>query len=145
MIRVMLQSKVPDADVEARYGTQATDADYDVLLTGDACVYRPDGQVLCVLRRGAMDPGYAERAYPHLHWLRSRKSDNRGVYAGQADRIQRVLGDGTVSRTTRSRPVSSCVIGYFNRYPRIPFCRQTAFTANHVDKWAEVLPLVPDA
>lgn len=142
MIRVTVNSRVPEAAVAARYGVNCTDEDYDVLLTGDCSVFRPDGQCMAVLRRGAIEPALAEAAYPELHWLRRHKSDNRGVYAGQAERTTNVLADGTKSRTTRSRAVASSVIGYFDSYPRIPFCRQTAFLVHEAKRWQHVLPLV---
>lgn len=142
MIRIQAHSRVPLDQVKARYGSHATHDDYDVLISGDALVYGPDGSPLLMVRRKAIPEDVASAAYPHMHWLQRAKSDNRGVYAGQADRIVKVKKDGTVSRTTRSKPVASAVIGYYPRYPRIPFCRETAFTANNVDRWTETRPMI---
>lgn len=139
--RIQLRSHVPIAKVEARYGSHPTSDDYDVILHGDCKVFAPDGTLLCALVRGGMDVNLVEAAYPALHWMRRLKSDNRGNYAGQSERVVKINSDGTVSRTTRSLAVRTAVIGFYDRYPRIPFCRQTAFTANQVDRWKTIVPL----
>jgi hypothetical protein len=142
MLKIQARSRVPLEKVEARYGTHATKDDYDVLLTGDCKVYGPKGELICVYLKGALDEELAEEAYPSFHSLRTKKSDNRGNYAGQSKRAVAVKEDGTASSTLRSKSVRSSIIGYFDRYPRIPFCRQTAFTAKEVDKWESCLGLV---
>ena len=139
--RIQLRSRVPIAKVEARYGSHATHDDYDVLLHNDCKVFAPDGSLLCALVRGGMEPELVQAAYPALHHLRRYKSDNRGNYAGQSERVVKQNSDGTVSRTTRSLQVASAVVGFYDRYPRIPFCRQTAFTAKEAEKWATIVPL----
>lgn len=132
--RIQLRSRVPIAKVKARFGTHATHDDYDVLLHGDCKVFAPDGSMFCALVRGGMDAELSEAAYPALHKLRSQVTDNRPGYSG---------GDtNDVGGNQRSSvKVRSAVIGYFDRYPRIPFCRQTAFTAKDTARWATVVPL----
>ena len=140
--RIQLRSRTPKEQVEARYATHPTYEDFDVLLTSDCKVFAPDGSLLCCLVRGGMDAALVEDAYPALHSLRSRTTDNRPHYAGQADLKVKKLKDGSISRTLRSANVRSCVIGYFDRYARIPFCRETAFTAKETEKWDTVVPLL---
>ena len=111
--------------------------DVGILLTGDADVYRPDGSPLCFLRKGAIPEDVAEAAYPALHSLRAYKSNNRGNYSGE----QRVASyEG--SRNTGTSSVASAIVGYFDRQGgRHPYCRQTAFTANEVEKWNTIVPM----
>lgn len=47
-----------------------------------------------------------------------------------------------VSTTTYGNAVLSGIVGYFDRYPRIPFCRETAYSANHPEKFEEAVPLI---
>ncbi|HJV96471.1 MAG TPA: hypothetical protein VJ608_10565 [Albitalea sp.] len=66
-------------------------------------------------------------------------SYNRGLASGQ-DRTVAIKADGTRSNTAKSAGVPSAIIGYFDRYPRIPFCRQTAFNAQHTREFDELRP-----
>lgn len=50
-----------------------------------------------------------------------------------------------ISDTTYGEGVNSGVGGSMDRYPRIPFCRQTAWTAANKDKFAMGLPLMERA
>ena len=52
--------------------------------------------------------------------------------------------DGTISNTTRVHPrdaVTSGVIGFYDRYPRIPYCRKCAWNLDNPDDFNACLPL----
>ncbi len=53
-----------------------------------------------------------------------------------------VLADGTVSKTVYYNQVMSGLAGYFDRTARFPFCRQTAFTEHHIEKFNGALPII---
>lgn len=133
-----------------RKGTSVTEDDVSILLTRDAEVYRPDGQPLCVLRKRAIPDEELLRAYEPLHSLSKRTpTDNRGSYGGGKRQQARDRQDGRVSNQNRTvtedgyiAGVRSSVIGYYPRQPRIPFCRETSFTANEVARWMECQPMV---
>lgn len=126
-------------------GVLPSESMVDVLLTGDSDVYRPDGQPLCILRRGAQTHAQLDAAYPALHSLRKSKTSNRGKYSGE-ERVQKVFADGVKSKNTHTTAVASAIVGYFDRQGgRFPFCRTTAFTANEVAAWQTILPLVSEA
>lgn len=55
------------------------------------------------------------------------------------------LCDEYISDTTYGEGVYSGVAGSMDRYPRIPFCRQTAWTAAHRDKFEMAFPLMETA
>jgi len=124
-------------------------------LRGDCDVYKPNGELLCALRRGALDEGVCEQAFPQLHYLRKYITDNRGAYTGHervgGEAEKRIVRqDGRPSRQNRTMDdsgnvvyVASAVVGYYDRQGgRFPFCRQTAFTKNEVGRWRDVVPLV---
>lgn len=46
-----------------------------------------------------------------------------------------------ISASTYANGVRSGVGGFMDRYPRIPFCRETGWSANHEDKYKDALPL----
>jgi hypothetical protein len=46
-----------------------------------------------------------------------------------------------ISDTTYANGVRSGVGGFMDRYPRIPFCRETGWQANHKDKYEAAVPL----
>lgn len=50
-----------------------------------------------------------------------------------------------ISDTTYGEGVHSGVGGYFDRYPRIPFCRETSWSAGNRSKWEAAFPLFKKA
>lgn len=138
---VQLRSKVLKSEAEKLLGSFVDDNSYDIELTGDSTVYTLDGRRLLVFAKGIVDEASIVQAMPALHSLKSHKTSNRGNYAG-SERAPRMRKDGVVSNTNIATPVASSVIGYFDRYPRIPFCRETSFTAQQAERWASVQPLI---
>jgi len=59
------------------------------------------------------------------------------------DRIKEVekIND-CISDTSYANPVYSGIAGYFDRYPRIPYCRTTAYTSHQGDKFAAAVPFI---
>lgn len=144
---VQLRTRAPDAKKLAGKVLGASTA--KLLLTGDCDVYKPDGEPLVLLRRGALDPVMLDAAYPALHALRAYKTDNRGAYTGLVRVAKTRFLDGSKSKSTRTMDedgktvsVASAVVGYFDKQGgRFPFCRETAFTAKEVAKWRTLLPM----
>lgn len=115
----------------------------------DADVFKPDGTPLLRFRKGYMDPGACHAAYRALRKA-APLSGNRGAAAGGAVdgklRRPRRRQDGSDSNTNvAQKKVNSGVIGFFNRYPRIPYCRLTAFNLNHPEKFAAAVPFIKGA
>lgn len=156
MRQVRLTTELPDAEADALEGHFLDERYYDQLIDYDADVYRPDGQPLLKLRRGVIPLDICEAAYMVLRRVTrlSSKSDNRGAAAGvesdktkfgpESDlRVQRIKLSGQLSNTTYAKAVvESSVIGYMDRYPRIPYCRQTAFNLKHFDLYQQALPYI---
>lgn len=142
--RIFLKTKTSHEEAERLFlGHHLDNSSYDILATGDCCIYKPDGSVLCALRKRAVSEEIQQASSEALLFLRRYKSDNRGVYAGGV----RVPKDGSKTgrivdpETGEPMVVASAIVGYFDRYPRIPFCRETAFTAGEVERWQTLLPL----
>jgi hypothetical protein len=139
--------KPPAVWLRTRYapgepGRRVYPEEVDLVLAGDADVYKPNGERLISLRRGAIPLDVRERARPHLRYLKKFTSFNRGTAAG-AERVLRVKRDGTLSKTDQTaQAVPSAIVGYYPRYDRTPYCRQTRFNAEHAERWAEVVPLI---
>lgn len=110
---------------------------------GATTIFKPDGTRLLTYLPGALSSDAAGRAYPFLHWMRHYISHNRGKYGGGVTQ-PRILPDGSATKTRESAPVRSAVVGYFDRYPRMPFCRELAFTSQDPEAWGECQPMIQE-
>lgn len=118
----------------------------------------PDDLRLLSIRRGAFPPEVTRPAWEILRKA-AHSSKNRGYAAGKATAeglgkdpsrfISRggataryLTEDGMLSETSESNAVLSGIVGNFNSTPRNPYCRQTAFTRDHFDKFLNAMPLI---
>ena len=83
------------------------------------------------------------------------ETTNRGMAAGTYDlgvptgrvaaggaRTRRIKPDGAISNTNDAPSVQSGVAGAMDRYPRIPYCRQTSWTQEHRGLWLGAIPFI---
>jgi hypothetical protein len=147
-VLVQLRSRVPN--IAHRAGKHVSESEVAILLNGDAEVYKPNGEPLLILRRGAISKDVCEIAYPALHGLKRYGSgNNRGAYTGAKRPLVRHK-DGTISKSTHTRDengktvaVASVIAGYFDRQGgRFPFCRETVFVGKEPEQWSTVMPMV---
>lgn len=141
MIDMCLRTVISDAELAEKKGKIVTAGDYNVLLTGPARVRRPDGGLLCVYLPGVLAEPMAD-VYDVLHSIRLL-TDNRGMASG-TPRVQR--GD---QKRTRTRRIASAIVGAVDPGPstgratgRLPVCRLTAWTGQHVPEWQAMQPLL---
>lgn len=159
-----LKKIMPDAEADRLFLGKLLGADsFDHLLQADGDVIDEEtGDYLVRFRRGVLKAADCRVAY---HSLRSAAShtDNRGMAAGEIPentetlirggetviigdrsrtRYRQAKPDGTLSNTNRAVTVQSGIIGFFDRNPRIPFCRQTAFNVQNGDKFSAALPFI---
>lgn len=147
MLVVQLRSRL--ANAERLESKAVSEADVTLKVMDDADVFRPDGAPLLLLRRRAVPEALMDDAYEALHSLKSHKGYNRGAYSG-GKRFYSNYGDGTRSKQSyvldsdgTRRNTSSAIIGYFDRQGgRMPFCRETAFTAQEVARWKTIVPMI---
>lgn len=123
-------------------GKRLNENDYDQLLEEDAEVFGPDGELLLVFKKQAIPAPELAAAWPILRKI-NPKTENRGTATG-VEMVARVKQDGTKSNTLRvpkGMEVVSGVIGFYERYPRIPFCRACAWNDQHPQEYQQLLPL----
>lgn len=118
----ILNLKKPKVKRDDWPATLMTDQHYDTLIEGDHKVYGPDGELLVVLLKNPFNKTMLANSWQILKNV-NLKTDNRGTAAGTDD------------------SVTSGVIGYYPRYPRIPYCRECAWNAENPDKFNKLLPL----
>jgi hypothetical protein len=144
VLSVQLRRKaMVNEQVEALVGTHAKPEHIALRAERDVAVFKPDGGHLLTLRREAVSLNAVEQAYPFLHGLRKQTTRNRGDYGGLG-REQPVRKSGKRSNTTETPPIRSAVVGSFDRYPRMPFCRQCALSAADPEAWGACLPLIQE-
>jgi hypothetical protein len=136
VIELRMRTQVSDTELAAKVGKVLTAADCNLLLTGPARVFRPDGSLLCVYLPQAIPEPVADLAYPVLHSLRSVVTDNRGLASG-TPRVRK----GTRKRLAAGK-VRSAIIGAFDPSANHGYCRLTAWTGSHTAEMAQLLPLL---
>jgi hypothetical protein len=70
-------------------------------------------------------------------WLNSRLHDSmiEGVPGSAIRADAQYVRDNLISDTTYANPVDSGIAGWFDRYPRIPYGRATAYTAQNYERF----------
>lgn len=137
MIDIRLRTRISDEELSEKVGKILTDDDYNVLVSGDTLIRKPDGSPLAVYRHGIVPPKLLEAAYPALHTIRT-VSENRGLASG-TERKPRYPGS---RRTSTGRFVASSILGSFDPVPQTPVCRLTAWTGRETEKWETITPLL---
>lgn len=101
-------------------------------------IFGPDGKRAALLLRGGVSQENIAKAWHHLRTYNPSTS-NRGTASGVSK--LRVRQDGSVSKTDIGETVNSGVIGFYDRYPRIPFCRKCAWNQQHPEAFETMIPL----
>lgn len=133
MLSMRLRARISQQELEQKIGKIVTDDDYNVLLTGSAQVYKPNGELLLVYLRQGIRPETIEWAYPILTTIRVQ-TRNRGNASGSKR--------ATVNRANMARPVNSAIIGNIDPVSggRFPYCRQTAWTGENTEQFSALYP-----
>lgn len=142
MMDLRLRSKISDQELQQKVGKILTDDDFNLLVTRDVLVRKPNGKPLLVYRRGALSPEVMEASYPTLHELRKLQSDNRGHASGYVTRTYNNKRNRTTTQDGRIARVPSATIGSFDpTAPVRPYCRLTAFSRKEGEKYEGLFPL----
>ena len=165
MRRIQAEEALTDKEAKALAGTLLTDDHYDTLISGeDAEVLKPDGSPLIRFRHKVLTPSKCSAAYKGLRKA-AAESQNRGVAAGvigkdESARIieqagatdivisasgisyEMVTATGYISNTRYAKRVRSGIVGFFDRNPRLPYCRMTAFNMREPEKFASAVPVI---
>jgi hypothetical protein len=140
VIKLVPLMSVEESDLLA--GKLLTREDCKTLITKDADVYdKESGACLAKFRKGVIPGRLLTEAYENL--LPAAKPTDTRVLATKNNTVVRTRKDGSVSKQQIAQGfVNSGVVGYYDRAPRFPFCRQTAYTQHHFDKFQASLGIV---
>ena len=70
------------------------------------------------------------------------KIDGLTIGEINGNRFKPLKKDGTLSNSPKAKQVNSGIIGYADRYARIPYCRTTEFTYKHFEQYKKSLPYI---
>jgi len=166
---VYLPPCLTEAETNAKLGTLLNDSDFDEdkIFRENVNAYCAETKApLFFLRRGIISKELVVTAF-NSFLKAAGKSYNRGMASGSdpgeealsellrltgavayrkakgnATRYEVLCSDGSWSNTSYAAPINSGVAGFYPKTPRVPYCRLTAFTQNHVEEFRAGLPLV---
>lgn len=138
-IDLTIQDPIPNRFL----GVKLSEAYADLIIREDADVYCPDGSLLLKFRKNCLPPQACKAAWKVLRTIKG-KSLNRGLATSKLfTKVPAVRKAGYVSNTHEvpaKYAVHSNIVGYFDRYIRIPFCRQASWNAKHPELFRECFP-----
>lgn len=142
-MNIVAERKTPIEDANGFLGKFAVDDDYDVLIEEFTSAVDENGDHLFTYIPNALSNDIARESYmPILE--AAEPTDNRGVATAE-DSMHNMIRkrDGKVSKTHRTKwRIFSSIIGYYDRYVRFPYCRLTAYTEHHPEKYSKILPVI---
>lgn len=149
MKTITVEQVLSDEEVNARIGTFLEENDVPLVISSmdePVEVLKPDGSVLLRYFPNVISAENLGVAYPVLS-KHCTETNNRMVAGGMIPlqgklTLKRIRKDGSESKTNIGRKVKSILMGYFDRYPRTPFCRQTAFTEHHAEEFKCIWPML---
>jgi hypothetical protein len=122
-------------------GKTAKEKHYETLIT-EKCIVKEGDETLFAYIPNAIPNNIIKNTYKDLKTAAGH-TNNRGTATFEGSMGYGLKKDGTRSKTNRSKvEVRSGIIGYFDRYTRIPYCRTCAWTERNPKKWKNVLPLI---
>ncbi len=131
-------------------GKLLAQSDCLTLFREDVDIYdKETGKCLAKFRKGIIPGNVQVEAFSNLLKAAGGTS-NRGVgtglVEGEGKKVKKRLNlkSGKVSKTNVAvgGVVQSGIIGYFDRTPRVPSCRLTAFTQKHFEKFKKAYPII---
>jgi Oxygenase domain of the 2OGFeDO superfamily len=125
-----VRTRIPPQQLRALEGKPVTGDQYQILLTGPAKVFKPNGQPLAIYLPRILKPFTAGDTYDIFRELSmTGRTSNRGLASG-TQRVQR----GTQLRSY-AKGVPSVIAGSFDPSGIYKYCRQTAWTGENLAKW----------
>jgi hypothetical protein len=162
MKTLTVKSKLSEEQIKDLEGQFLNESYIDIILEEDTKVVNEEGKPIAVFIKNVIPHNLAEDAYYALRKAVA-KSNNRGQAAGPlppelkvGDKLDgmtigKIVGgnrfiplkkDGTLSNSPKARAVNSSIIGYADRYARIPYCRTTEFTYRHFETYKKAVPYI---
>lgn len=143
MKKVFAKAIMTEKEADDREGKFIDDRDIRTIIREDCDLYdRKSRRCIAKLRRGVISLELQKIAYQNL--LKAAKPTLNRISAGGKlpQGHYKVRKKGGLAKTTEGAIVDSGIVGYFDRNPRFPNCRMTAFTAQHFDKFKAAYPVI---
>jgi len=144
---IKLKPVLNDEKVNKLKGALLSEKDYNTLVTYDADVYcKETGKTIAKFRKKVIPSNICRDAYENLKGA-SRHSNNRAISSGEKENgtfgKNPIKKDGTQSSNRKLlTEVNSGIIGYFDKSPRTPYCRQTSFNEKEFSKFKKAYPII---
>jgi len=146
-----VEPRMTDEECDALCGARLAPASYDTVFRRSVKLLKPDGSLLAVYLREALPEDQTLSAYPVFRAMEGAPT-NRGISTiGRRPNV-RIKADGSKSKTSAIRVSElkahgmehavSGVMGFMDRYSRMPYCRTTAFNMDHADLFNEAMPFI---
>ena len=101
------------------------------------------GKRILILKRGAIEINSLHNTVDRIDGVGGKVgTSNRKTSSGGAKNYRKTRQDGSKSKTTTTKhSYSSTIMGFFDRYPRINYCRACAFNMANPLVWQAGMPL----
>ena len=147
---VQLTDEMPDEEVAKLKGVRLTKDHYGTVYGGkDVRILKPNGGLLLQLKTKAIPEKMASDALPFILSCKEPIT-NRGTAAGVQAKEVKYQGKtihGYKTNTTRvldkfaREAGSSATVGYYDRYPRFPYCRVCRYTESDPQGWGKFVKI----
>jgi hypothetical protein len=157
MVKTIIRKKyLTDIDIKKIEGVLLNESYYDLLINFDCDLYNEDGELLAKFRKKVIDKTLIINSFDILNFMSLTGLKNRGnAIDKKITKINTVRkSDGSIYKSKTSciyvhkveslkkYDSDSGLLGYFDRVPRYPYCRQTAFNLNNPEKFQKIYPLI---
>lgn len=150
MRTIEVKPALNDEQMDRLMAEKLGDSSFDMLVREPLAIIDPtSGRTVLKLIKDVISKEACAKAYSSL-LSAAVPTNNRGMSAGKVPGTQSVrkkakpLKGGGVSSQIYAMEVPSGIAGYFDRSARFPYCRQTAWTAEHVKEWTSVIPYLQE-
>ena len=163
MKQIVVKELLDKKEIKNLEGRFITDKYIQNLIENNTIVRNDKGQLVAVFIKNAIDKNLLDKCRASFRKAGKRGSNNRGMASGLVSHFYKVgdkigsrtigkidgyrytpinIKNGKLSNTSYALSVNSSTIGFSDRYPRIPFCRTTAFTQTNLYHYNQTIPYI---
>lgn len=145
MRTLSLQPTLTDKQLDGKVGSFLDESYYDLTISSkshpEPCELRDatTGKLFAVWVPQSLSAEFCSQAYMSLREA-AQATNNRGKASGAS--FLRKRADGSTGKTRIGNTVDSSIIGYFDRYSRMNYCRACAWNYAHPQAWAKAIPMI---
>tara|TARA_Y100000114_G_scaffold119827_1_gene114575 strand:- start:18 stop:995 length:978 start_codon:yes stop_codon:yes gene_type:complete len=161
MKQIICKQILDEANLKELEGNFLSDKYIKYHITEDTKIVNEKGEPIAVFKKNAVHKDILDKVRPSFR-KSIRMSNNRATAAGPLPDLKRgdkfegltvgvveknrffPLVNGKLSKSPKGRAVASSIIGFSDRYPRIPYCRRTIFTQKNWLHYNNCLPYIKE-